>query len=304
MSTPSSVFVFAPAKVNLTLHVTGQREDGYHLLDSLVAFASVGDKLFIQTGNTISVTTEGPEAGAVPADMDNLVLRVAALFKDMPGASFLLTKNLPVASGIGGGSADAAAAFRGLMTFWSGGEVSPLLYDPARSPMASALLKLGADIPMCLLSRSARVQGVGEEITPLDDIPPLNAVLANPRRGVPTPTVFKTLAMRENPSMPRQLPRFAGPNDFMMWLAAQRNDLQQAAITLEPSVAQVLGALDALPGCRLARMSGSGATCFGLFDTARAAIEAARTIRANHPAWWVVATQLGSQTERALPRVS
>ncbi|MGD9294273.1 MAG: 4-(cytidine 5'-diphospho)-2-C-methyl-D-erythritol kinase, partial [Roseobacter sp.] len=187
MTPPLSVSVFAPAKVNLTLHVTGKRPDGYHLLDSLVMFADVGDELFIQTGNTISVTTEGPEAAAVPPDMDNLVLKVATLFDEMPGASFVLTKTLPVSSGIGGGSADAAAAFRGLMTFWSGGEVSVELYDPAHTPIAQKLLGLGADIPMCLLSQTARISGIGEDIQPLDGLPPLHAVLVNPRRAVSTP---------------------------------------------------------------------------------------------------------------------
>ncbi|MEE4187389.1 MAG: 4-(cytidine 5'-diphospho)-2-C-methyl-D-erythritol kinase, partial [Roseobacter sp.] len=240
MSKPLSVTVFAPAKVNLTLHVTGRRDDGYHLLDSLVAFADAGDSLFVQMGNTISVTTEGPEASAVPADMDNLVLKVAALFEEMPGASFLLTKNLPVSSGIGGGSADAAAAFRGLMTFWSGGEVDHALYDPARTPMADALLRLGADIPMCLLSQTARVRGIGEQIAPVRQLPLMDAVLVNPRRAVPTPAVFKALKHRDNAPMPEDLPRFGGFNDFVLWLGAQRNDLQQAAIALEPAIAQAL----------------------------------------------------------------
>lgn len=301
---PKSVSVFAPAKINLTLHVTGQRPDGYHLLDSMVAFADVGDELFIQIGNTLSVTTEGPEAAAVPADMDNLVLKVARLFDDMPGASFLLTKNLPVSSGIGGGSADAAAAFRGLMTFWSGGEVEPALYDPERTPMAKALLDLGADIPMCVMSQAARITGIGEGISPLAAMPPVDAVLVNPRRAVSTPAVFSAMQSRGNPAMAQPFPRFAGFNDFVLWLAEQRNDMQGAAIALEPSIATVLEALESAATCRLARMSGSGATCFGLFEHAGAAGDAAARLRADHPDWWVVATTLGSQTARAMPRVS
>lgn len=304
MQMPKSVSVFAPAKINLTLHVTGQRDDGYHLLDSLVAFADVGDELFIQIGNTLSVTTEGPEAAAVPADMDNLVLQVARLFEDMPGASFLLTKNLPVSSGIGGGSADAAAAFRGLMTFWSGGEVASELYDPARTPMAKVLLKLGADIPMCLMSQTARIQGIGEEISPLSGMPPMDAVLVNPRRAVSTPAVFGAMQSRKNPKMPEVLPRFAGVNDFALWLATQRNDMQSAAIGLEPSIASVLKALASDATCKIARMSGSGATCFGLFEDRNSASAAAATLRAAHPDWWVVATKIGTQSARALPRVS
>lgn len=301
---PKSVSVFAPAKINLTLHVTGQRADGYHRLDSMVAFADVGDELFIQIGNTLSVTTEGPEAAAVPADMDNLVLQVARLFKDMPGASFLLTKNLPVSSGIGGGSADAAAAFRGLMTFWSGGETDPELYDPARTPMSQALLKLGADIPMCLMSQAARIGGIGEEISPLAGMPPIDAVLVNPRRAVSTPAVFGAMQSRSNPAMEETLPRFAGFNDFALWLAAQRNDMQSAAIALEPSIATVLGALRSVETCRIARMSGSGATCFGLFDHPDKAKAAAALLQSNHLDWWVRATKIGSQTTPAMPRVS
>lgn len=304
MTRPLSVSVFAPAKVNLTLHVTGKRPDGYHLLDSLVMFADVGDELFIQTGNTISVTTEGPEAAAVPHDMDNLVLKVAALFDEMPGASFLLTKTLPVSSGIGGGSADAAAAFRGLMTFWSGGEVSSELYDPARTPMARKLLGLGADIPMCLLSQTARASGVGEAIQPLDGLPALHAVLVNPRRPVSTPSVFQALKLTDNAAMPDVLPGFAGANDLILWLSAQRNDLEAAAISLEPAISTVKAELQASAGCLLARMSGSGATCFGLYETAKSAQAAAADIRKRHADWWVRATVLGTQTQRALPRVS
>ena len=235
--------------------------------------------------------------------MNNLVLQVARLFKDMPGASFLLTKRLPVSSGIGGGSADAAAAFRGLMTFWSGGEVAAELYEPHRTPMSKALLKLGADIPMCLLSQAARIGGIGEEISPLPGMPPIDAVLVNPRRAVSTPAVFGAMQERSNPAMAQTLPSFAGFNDFVLWLAEQRNDMQSAAIALEPSIATVLTALQSDDSCRLARMSGSGATCFGLYQGADAAKAAADTLQLNHPDWWVVATKIGSQTARALPRV-
>ncbi|WP_227267606.1 4-(cytidine 5'-diphospho)-2-C-methyl-D-erythritol kinase [Roseobacter weihaiensis] len=302
MQTSTFVSVFAPAKINLTLHVTGQRADGYHLLDSLVAFADVGDELVVQTGKTVSVITEGPEAAAVPVDMDNLVLKVAALFEDMPGASFLLTKNLPVSSGIGGGSADAAAAFRGLMTFRRGGQVSPALYDPANTPMAQKLLALGADIPMCLLSRAARIRGIGEEMTPLPQLPELHAVLINPRCRVATPSVFSALKHRDKPPMPATLPRFAGPNDLFLWLARQRNDLEEAAMGLEPVIGEVKSALAADQNCRLARMSGSGATVFGLYDTAAMARAGADALRKKHKDWWVRAVRLGDQLDRALPR--
>jgi len=296
--------VFAPAKINLTLHVTGQRDDGYHLLDSLVVFADVVDELYVQNGNTVSITVEGPEATAVPVDMDNLVLKVAHLFRDGPEASFLLTKNLPVASGIGGGSADAAAAFRGLMAHWSGGEVSEELYNPKRTPLAKKLLDLGADIPVCLMSRTARLRGIGEEIDFIDNIPVLHAVLVNPRVGVSTPDVFRSLASNKNPPMQSTFPSFSGSNHFVEWLSEQRNDLEAPAISIEPEIAIIKDVLIASTQCQLARMSGSGATCFGLYPHPFAAKAAAEAIQSLHPEWWVRKAVLGTQTKLALPRLS
>lgn len=300
--TLTGVQVFAPAKINLTLHVTGQRSDGYHLLESLVVFADVGDELIVQIGNTLSVTTEGPEAGNVPADMSNLVLKTATLFRNLPGASFLLTKSLPVASGIGGGSADAAAAFRALMVFHSGGENNPAMYDPDQTPMADQLLALGADIPVCLQSRPARMAGIGERLTPVTDLPRLYAVLVNPRVGVSTPDVFRALPQKTNAPMP-PIPRFAGMHHLVDWLGEQRNDLEAPASALCPQIALVKSALARLEGCMLERMSGSGATCFGLFDSEDAAQVGARLLRQEHPDWWVTFARLGDQSARALPRV-
>ncbi|MFK7753885.1 MAG: 4-(cytidine 5'-diphospho)-2-C-methyl-D-erythritol kinase [Sedimentitalea sp.] len=294
----TGVQVFAPAKINLTLHITGQRDDGYHLLDSLVVFADVGDELLVQVGSTISVTTEGPEAALVPADMSNLVLRVAALFKDLPGASFLLTKNLPVASGIGGGSADAAAAFRGMMCHHSGGETDPMMYDPAKTPMSRSLLDLGADIPVCLQSRPARMAGIGDVLSPVPDMEVLHAVLVNPRVGVPTPSVFRALKSKTNPAMP-EIPQFHGRNHLIDWLGAQRNDLEPPAIELQPEIKRVKRALEAFPTCLLARMSGSGATCFGVFESHDAAQNAQRGLSKQYPDWWVQAACLGDQSHRA-----
>jgi len=297
----TGVQVFAPAKINLTLHVTGQREDGYHLLDSLVVFADVGDKLLVQIGNTISVTTEGPEAAQVPSDMSNLVLKTAALFQDLPGASFLLTKNLPVASGIGGGSADAAAAFRGLMVHHSGGENDPAMYDPAVTPMADQLLNLGADIPVCLQSRPARMGGIGDVLDPVPALPSVHAVLVNPRVGVSTPDVFRALPTKANPPM-SDIPNFAGLHHMVEWLSTQRNDLEGPANALCPEIPRVRAALEPLEGCLLARMSGSGATCFGLFESAETALAGAAHIRRHHPDWWVEPALLGDQSARPMPR--
>ncbi len=295
------VKVFAPAKVNLCLHVTGQRDDGYHQLDSLVAFADVGDDLWIQIGNTISVTTEGPEAAAVPADMNNLVLKVAALFSDLPGASFLLTKHLPVASGIGGGSADAAAAFRGLMTFWSDGAIDFGSYDPMDTPMGPRLFALGADIAMCLNSRSVRAQGIGDELAAIA-LPPVPAVLVNPRVPVSTPEVFGRLQEKRNGSL-GDLPEFRGAFHLIEWLQEQRNDLEFPAIQACPAISKTLATLGGTQGCLLARMSGSGATCFGLYSTKVDAEEAASALKARYPEWWVKPVTLGDQSAAAIPHI-
>ena len=297
------VTAFAPAKVNLTLHVTGQREDGYHELDSLIAFATVGDTVSVTMGNTLSLTNEGPEGANVPADMDNLILKVARLFTDMPGAAFVLEKHLPVSSGIGGGSADAAAAFRALMCFWSGGETGDDAYDPAETPFAKRLLALGADIPVCLRSKAARMQGIGEQIEEVDNMRGLEAVLVNPRFGVSTPKVFSALTEKENPPMPAELPRFAGVHDFALWLKEQRNDLQEPAIALMPKIRHVIDALEHDKDCIFARMSGSGATCFGVFPTKEKAKSAAQRIAEDNPDWWVRVTRLTSMSVAARPRL-
>ncbi|MGD9295697.1 MAG: 4-(cytidine 5'-diphospho)-2-C-methyl-D-erythritol kinase, partial [Roseobacter sp.] len=170
--------------------------------------------------------------------------------------------------------------------------------------MAQKLLGLGADIPMCLLSQTARISGIGEDIQPLDGLPPLHAVLVNPRRAVSTPAVFRALHQTDNAAMPDVLPGFAGTHDLILWLATQRNDLETAATSLEPAIAVAKGELLASNGCLLARMSGSGATCFGLYETAEAAQKAAAALSERHEGWWVRATVLGTQTKRALPRVS
>lgn len=297
MTSAQVVDVFAPAKINLTLHVTGQRSDGYHLLDSLVAFADVGDGLRIEKADAMRMTTDGPEAGAVPDGPDNLVLRAAALVDGGPKARFTLTKNLAVASGIGGGSADAAAAFRGLSAFLKGAV-------PDADLIHQKLLSLGADIPMCLHSHAARIEGIGDKITPLQQSPDLFAVLVNPRVAVETPAVFKALKRRTNPAMPQVLPVFSDAQSFIEWLRTQRNDMQEAATVLVPEIAAVQSALEGQTGCQLARMSGSGATCFGLFSTRQAADSAARNLCNAYPGWWIEPAQLGTQTALAAPKVS
>jgi 4-diphosphocytidyl-2-C-methyl-D-erythritol kinase len=259
----------AHAKVNLFLHVTGRRPDGYHLLDSLVVFAGAADLLGGEAAEGLSLALEGPEAPALAAEPDNLVLRaaraLAAAAGIAPRAALRLEKRLPVASGIGGGSADAAAALRLCARLWG------VRLAPAR--LAALAATLGADVPACLESVPVRMGGVGELLSPAPSLPRFGLLLANPRLAVPTPAVFRA---RSGPFRPAAtLP--AGWGDAVSLardLAALSNDLEAAAIGLCPAIAEVLARLAALPGARLARMSGSGATCFALFDdpdTARAA---------------------------------
>ncbi|TVP70993.1 MAG: 4-(cytidine 5'-diphospho)-2-C-methyl-D-erythritol kinase [Rhodobacteraceae bacterium] len=270
----------APAKVNLCLHVTGRRADGYHLLDSLVVFTEMGDLLSLRPLGGLSLSITGPEAAGLTADSDNLVLRAARL---MSASDYALTldKRLPLASGIGGGSSDAAACLRLLMR-----------ETGAPCPGLAAILALGADVPVCLDPRPARMRGIGERVDPVPPLPPLWMVLVNPRVEVPTPQVFKALGSPDNPPMPDVLPDWPDASAFLDWLAAQRNDLQAPAIAITPVIATVLDALSAAQDCALARMSGSGATCFGLFAREAAAQRAARDIAAEHPHWWCVATGL------------
>ncbi|NDV98492.1 4-(cytidine 5'-diphospho)-2-C-methyl-D-erythritol kinase [Salipiger sp. PrR002] len=287
--------VFAPAKINLTLHITGQRDDGYHLLDSLVVFAPVGDALRVAPAEDLSLRVEGPEAAGIPANGDNLALRATAMVGEGQGAEIVLEKVLPVASGIGGGSADAAAAARAVLA-----ELGPL-DETTMTRAEGALLALGADVPMCLASRPVRVRGIGEGLEPVT-LPPLPAVLVNPRVPVSTPQIFRSLTSRDNPPMPERLPEFAGAEGLIDWLRDMRNDMEPAARALEPVIGTVLSELEALPGCRLARMSGSGATCFGLFASMAEAGAAAEALRAARPDWWIAEGLLGDQQARAMPR--
>jgi 4-diphosphocytidyl-2-C-methyl-D-erythritol kinase len=300
----TAVEVFAPAKINLTLHVTGRREDGYHLLDSLVVFAPVGDRLKFQAGDTLSLTVEGPEARAVPDNMDNIALRAAALAAEGHGAAVVLTKFLPVASGIGGGSSDAAAALRGMLAYGAPDKATDGVWtmpDDIGETHGPALLALGADVPMCLRPKPLRARGIGERLTYLD-LPPLPAVLVNPRVPVSTAEVFRRLESRENPPMPEAIPGFSDAASLIAWLGEQRNDLEKPAMDTLPEIALMLEVLSGCEGCALSRMSGSGGTCFGLFphfDAAKAALERLETA---HPDWWVAGGLLGDQMSRAMPR--
>jgi len=268
---------FAPAKVNLALHVIGRRADGYHLLDSLVVFAGVGDTVRAEDAPELSLTLDGPMAAGLAVEGDNLVLR-AARFLGVAGAALRLTKRLPVASGIGGGSADAAATIRALCRL--SGRALP---EPA------ATAGLGADVPVCLAGRPARMSGIGEVLADLPPLPPVWLVLANPGVAVPTPAIFAALDRRDNPPLPA-MPDLPTARALANYLATCRNDLEPPARALQPVIGTVLEALAAQPGCLMARMSGSGATCFGLFEAEADARTAADAIRVRQPGWWVAAT--------------
>lgn len=260
---------FAPAKVNLCLHVTGRRADGYHLLDSLVVFADAGDTVAARPAESWSLTVDGPFAAGLSGD-DNLVLRAARMTAG-PAAALRLTKRLPVASGIGGGSADAAATFRALAAMDG-------------RPVPPGTEALGADVPVCLAGRPTRMSGIGERLISVPDLPAAHLVLVNPGRPLSTPNVFTALTCTDNGPLPA-LRVWRDTADLAAWLATTRNDLEAPARMLEPAVGAALSRIAATPGCLLARMSGSGATCFGLYASAPEARAAAAALA--HPGWWV-----------------
>jgi len=276
----------ARAKLNLYLHVLGKRPDGYHALDSLVVFAELADDIVVARAPALTLATGGPFAGALGGDADNLVWRAATTLAQQagiePGAAIELTKNLPVAAGLGGGSADAAATLRALCRLWQ---------LPERDTALAALAaRLGADVPVCLQGRSCFMAGTGDQLAPAPGLPALPVVLANPGAALSTAEVFR--AFRGPYGAPA---RFAAPVRTVPALAAilaeRRNDLEAAATARAPAVADTLDLLRAQPGCLLARMSGSGATCFALFADDAAAAGAAAAIADQRPAWWVRATR-------------
>jgi 4-diphosphocytidyl-2-C-methyl-D-erythritol kinase len=287
----TAVAAFAPAKVNLYLHILGRRADGYHRLDSLVAFADIGDEVVAAPGDALTLDITGPEAAALAGlGKDNLVLRAARAFADRrgvaPTGALRLDKHLPVASGIGGGSSDAAATLRALAA------LQPRPFNPALDPaMMEIAASLGADVPACLDGRPVWVGGIGERLDPLPDLPPLGIVLANPRRELPTASVFRA---RHGAFTDRERPRIAPRSaaDLLDLVKQTRNDLTEAALGLMPEIAAVLARLAALPGAYLARMSGSGATCFALLADRGAAERAAAALLAIAPRWWVRAGAL------------
>lgn len=272
----------APAKINLALHVLGRRDDGYHELDSIVAFADVGDELTFSEADDWRLDVAGPFAQGLDREADNLILKAARAFEQgFPGEGrpchIALQKNLPIAAGIGGGSADAAATLRALAG----------LAGVAKSDkLAKIAASIGADVPVCLQGKTCRMRGVGERLDVLADVPRMPAVLVNPRAQLSTKEVFGKLHFVPGR---RLLPGL----DMGADLGAHRNELTMPALVLAPVIGKVLATLRAASQVRFARMSGSGATCFGIFETAGAAEAAAKQIAAAHEDWWVVKTTIG-----------
>jgi 4-diphosphocytidyl-2-C-methyl-D-erythritol kinase len=310
----ASLAEHAPAKINLALNITGRRPDGFHLIESLAVFTRHGDRVTVAAASEDAFSASGPFGAQIPLDGGNLVLRARDALRSLAALhsvrkpqpiSIHLTKHLPIASGIGGGSSDAAATLTALNRLCSFG-LSP-------EQLTEIGQQLGADVPMCLYTKPLMARGIGEQVERVAGFPALPMVLVNPGVPVSTPEVFRTLASRENSGLPplplnnRPSPSPRNPStssgrgegkgegqlafgDICRWLAATRNDLQAPAVSIAPVIAHAIEALTSA-GAGFARMSGSGATCFGLFATNDDAARAAAQIQARQPGWWVVATE-------------
>ena len=274
----------ALAKINLALHVTGQRADGYHLLDSLVTFAEFGDVVSVEPADDFTLSIDGPFAGELAPSDDNLVLKAAlglAKLNGAPktGAAIRLTKKLPVASGMGGGSADAAATLSALTGLWD--------FIPDEKQLHDLALQLGADVPMCLSGKNCIARGIGDDLTPTT-LPAMNMVLLNPLKAVSTPSIFKALANKNNAPL-EKLQNISNVDACVEYLRRQRNDLLAPSLSLAPDIGDCLKALEET-GAAFVSMSGSGATCFGIYTGAQITTEqAAQKIENDHPNWWIKA---------------
>ncbi len=276
----------APAKINLALHVTGKRPDGYHLLDSLVVFTRFGDRVTVAAAETDSFVIDGPFGRGLPVDDGNLVVRARDALRAWAGdaapVAIHLEKNLPVASGVGGGSSDAAAALKALIRHWK----LPI----TDAGLGETGLALGADVPMCLAARPLIARGIGDDLTPIAGMQSLALVLVNPGVPVSTAAIFSALETTDNEHLP-PLPSSFDFHGLRNWLDLTRNDLEGPARRIEPAISQALKALDKAQS-GFSRMSGSGATCFGLFETNNVAKRAAASIRQRHPDWFVASTRV------------
>jgi 4-diphosphocytidyl-2-C-methyl-D-erythritol kinase len=282
--------VLAPAKINLFLHVGEKHPDKFHALESLVVFAEVGDRLEFGPADELTLRLGGPFASQTPRGEDNLALKAARMLRSLDpkqqgGAAIKIEKNLPVAAGLGGGSADAAAALRALNQFWH--------LDRPEAQLLEIAARIGSDVPACLLSRSCWMEGRGERVIPTPALPPISALLVNPGVMLSTSEVFAALNARTGPgAIHPPATSLQSLWDLIAYLEDAGNDLEAPACRLRPVIDEVLDALSEEPGCVLAQMSGSGATCFGLFDGKQFALGAAERIAQDHPHWWVRATRI------------
>jgi 4-diphosphocytidyl-2-C-methyl-D-erythritol kinase len=286
------VEVLAPAKINLFLHVGEKRDDGYHALESLVAFAETADRMDLRREGELSLQLEGPFAAGLARESDNLVLKVARALRlarddESLGAAITLHKNLPVAAGVGGGSADAAAAMRALNLLWK--------LEMTEAELVEQAALIGSDVPACVLSQPCWMTGRGERVVKTAPLPALPMILVNPGVAMPTARVFAELNARSGVGVMQPPP--AGIDnlwDLVAYLGDAGNDLEAPACRLAPVIDQVLSALDREPGCALAQMSGSGSTCFAMFHAEQFAIGAAERLAQDHPEWWVRVTHLAA----------
>jgi 4-diphosphocytidyl-2-C-methyl-D-erythritol kinase len=283
----------AAAKINLTLHVTGKRADGYHLLDSLIVFAGVGDQIQVAPADNLSLELDGPfceELADAGSEDDNLVMRAARMLASRRenvataascnGAHIRLTKNLPIAAGVGGGSADAAAALDAVSELWG--------MSLPQSELMALGLELGADVPACIAGVPVHVSGIGDQIEPAVDLPVFHLVLVNPRVLLSTARVFGTLRPETFVAAPPPCPPVADLEQLVAEIKQRRNDLEAPALVLVPEIAEVLKTLADQTGCRMSRMSGSGATCFGIFADEISALGAVSSLAKSNPEWWAV----------------
>jgi len=271
----------APAKINLFLHIGVRGADGFHPLQSLVVFTGMGDELALAAAPDLSLTVNGPFARELSGEGDNLVLRAARALGGR-GAALTLTKNLPVASGIGGGSSDGAAALRGLRRLWNADVTDARLHEIAAD--------LGSDIPVCVEARSAFMEGRGERLRAVGAMPRIAMLLVNPKVAVSTRDVFAALQSRSGVDMQLPLEGFRDTADLLRFLETTHNDLEAPARDIQPVIGEVLGAMAGLPGALFTRMSGSGATCFGIFADDGCCRHAAQILQEARPGWWIAPT--------------
>ena len=275
----------ASAKVNLCLQIVGQKSNGFHLLDSIVGFTEFGDHLSFKESDVLELTVQGAFSDQIPVDKSNLILKAAELLRTLysikTGAHITLIKNLPPSAGLGGGSSDAAAAVRGLSRLW--GTDLPEIHD---------LMKIGSDLPVCINQKTQHMKGFGEVLSEINTFPNLPILLVNPLKRVSTQIVFSMLKNKKNPPLSKYEKLFKTKKDCINWLLLQRNDLMEPAVRVEPVIADVLRLISNQISVKKVSMSGSGATCFGVFENKHDCDLAMKKVRRERPEWWSVSTEI------------